>query len=79
VFGRTVDRPRLWASAAVCVGLSVLPGLGNLAGITPVSWQDPSRKISAVLFVVGLGLLLLHTFNQVGADRCGGSDPQDRP
>jgi cobalamin synthase len=49
LFGRSVRRPRLWASAVLCVGLSGLLRIAGIEDVMPSSWQKSSGLIDFVL------------------------------
>ena len=60
LFGMTVHYPRVWATAAVCMGFHTLLGLANLAELTPSAWRAPSRWIGMALFLAGVALLCVY-------------------
>ena len=67
LFGRVVHRPRIWASAAACGGISGL--LSEARDVMPTSWQRPSLDVLGLLWLAFLVLLFSHMIIQSRAER----------
>lgn len=73
LFGVAVHRPGLWASAAVCLGVSGLVRMSR--EVMPSSWQKPGLVIDEVLTLAFLVLLVTHLVSQLRAKRRRAREP----
>jgi hypothetical protein len=67
LFGRSLHRPRLWAAAVACLGVSGLLRTGG--GMLPDDWHGPRTVLDIALSVAFLGLLSTHLASQQRARR----------
>lgn len=67
LFGRALHRPRLWAAAVLCLGVSGLLRTG--VGVLPPGWQAARTVLDIALSAAFLVLLSTHLASEQRARR----------